>query len=337
MQVKRLVVYASLLLAEEQETEYLNGLYQNAIEAGEKEVVVFAPTVGLSRPLYAAFHERFPKLAVQNVAATGPALVVRMQAEQAAGKYSADVLSSTDADSLSMYRNGWLQAFFPKTAEGLAEKYHGKDGQWLAYSFSVGGVTVNNKVTAGERPKVWKDLVEERWRGQAAIETPGHLLGSTLRLLVAKRNGVIDDAWLEKFKDLSPGIYPTGTAVTNAVVSGQRSMNPTAGYQVFKGAKDRGAPVSFIFLQDGIPTLSNTIQIFKNAPNPNAAKLWMAWYFSREAQALNAKHVYLVGTMPFAPAVEGVPADGKLLESGWQMYETELEPWRKEFEDLFKR
>ena len=55
-----------------------------------------------------------------------------------------------------------------------------------------------------------------------------------------------------------------------------------------------GAPVKQIKPSDGVGVTPIGQSLIKNAPHPNAAKLWIEWSLSDEGQSLLAKQGYAV-------------------------------------------
>lgn len=51
-------------------------------------------------------------------------------------------------------------------------------------------------------------------------------------------------------------------------------------------AKDQGKPVEVVYPTEGAPLIIVPSGIFRNAPNPNAAKLFQNFFFSGETQQM---------------------------------------------------
>jgi iron(III) transport system substrate-binding protein len=56
-------------------------------------------------------------------------------------------------------------------------------------------------------------------------------------------------------------------------------------YNIFQ-LKENGRPVEPVYATEGSPLIIGPNGIFKSSPNPNAAKLFQSFCFSREAQQL---------------------------------------------------
>jgi len=50
--------------------------------------------------------------------------------------------------------------------------------------------------------------------------------------------------------------------------------------------KEKGTPVEIVYATEGSPLIVGPNGLFKNAPNPNAARLFQNWMHSREAQQI---------------------------------------------------
>jgi iron(III) transport system substrate-binding protein len=71
--------------------------------------------------------------------------------------------------------------------------------------------------------------------------------------------------------------------------------------------RQAGAPVKQIKPSDGVSVTQIPQSLIKNAPHPNAAKLWIEWSLSEEGQSLLAQLGYATvrkGSEPVAPEAD---------------------------------
>ena len=68
------------------------------------------------------------------------------------------------------------------------------------------------------------------------------------------------------------------------IEAGERAIAVDGSDYLFWMAKERGQPIEVIQPVEGTPQISNPMAVFKNAPNPNAARLLVAWIMSGEGQ-----------------------------------------------------
>jgi len=75
-----------------------------------------------------------------------------------------------------------------------------------------------------------------------------------------------------------------------SLVRGEHALFLSAHYDDIVVARKGGAPVKFLKPQDGVRVGRNSQSIIKNAPHPNAAKLWVEWSLSEPGQQVLGAH-----------------------------------------------
>ena len=105
-------------------------------------------------------------------------------------------------------------------------------------------------------------------------------------------------------------------------------------YNVFV-LKERGVPIEPVYATEGTPIVIGNAALLKNAPNPNAGRLFYQFMFTREAQQLNSD---VGGLRSFHPEVKEkagrVPlAQIKLLNSDPATLQPEV--IKKKYEEYF--
>jgi len=127
------------------------------------------------------------------------------------------------------------------------------------------------------------------------------------------------------------------------VGSGKYHMHVLAKSENTANARKQGLPVMQIFSEkegDTIASGSGHIIAFKNAPHPNATKVYLNWFLSRDGQLIWQK---LTGRNSFRTDIskdmipfkdEQIPKEGgKYLLSSLPQYE-DVEPLRKLVEEV---
>ena len=75
--------------------------------------------------------------------------------------------------------------------------------------------------------------------------------------------------------------------------------------------KEKGTPVEIVYATEGSPLIVGPNALFKNAPNPNAARLFQSFCFSGEAQQLSSD---VGGLRSLHPQVKDKPGRKPLSE-----------------------
>jgi iron(III) transport system substrate-binding protein len=102
--------------------------------------------------------------------------------------------------------------------------------------------------------------------------------------------------------------------------------------------KEKGDPLELIYPTEGTPLIIGPNAVFKNAPNPNAARLLQSYMFSPECQQLCIDH----GGLRSAHAQTREKAgrkplkDIKLMKDDAAAVEKESENIKKRYTQLFK-
>jgi iron(III) transport system substrate-binding protein len=72
--------------------------------------------------------------------------------------------------------------------------------------------------------------------------------------------------------------------------------------------RQNGAPIKYVKLADGVGISQNAQSLIKNAPHPNAARLWLDWSLSEDGQQALAKQ----GDGPVRKGVKAVEFEADL-------------------------
>ncbi len=80
----------------------------------------------------------------------------------------------------------------------------------------------------------------------------------------------------------------SSTEPPKKLAQGERALEVDGNeYNVFR-LQDEGEPIKIVYPEEGTPLAVGNAAVLKQAPNPNAAKLFYAFLFSLEAQQLNS-------------------------------------------------
>jgi iron(III) transport system substrate-binding protein len=167
------------------------------------------------------------------------------------------------------------------------------DRDWLyIYMPVIPAFFVNTDlVPPGAEPKSYRDLIQPKWKGKLVMQTPAkggsasgwframhRPLGLDYMRALAKQvtlvSGTNDHAYA-----VARGQYPVAVAVLTQ--DGLHLM------------KER-APVKYVHAEEGAFLTNLGIYFIANAPHPNAAKLFLQWFFSREGQTVYARNSQVV-------------------------------------------
>jgi iron(III) transport system substrate-binding protein len=152
---------------------------------------------------------------------------------------------------------------------------------------------------------------------------------------------VLGDDWFREVAAKRPNFLVRSEQIASRLVSNQDMMaifgQPTRALQ----NNANGAKLNFIFPAEGNVLMPQCTFILKQAPHPNAAKLWIDYILSPEAQGILARREAMSsGRAGFdSPVPEYAPnvSNLKLIDLDWRALSTaDMQKARAEWQTIFK-
>src|SRR3954462_6906090 len=260
------------------------------IDAAKKEgkVIYYTSTdLPVAEKLAKAFEAKYPGIAVR-VERTGAERVFqRIGQEYSSNIHAVDVVNSSDAAHFIVWkRDGILAPFVPEdVAKFYPAEHKDADGQFASWRIWLSIIPYNaNLVKPDEAPKSFADLLDPKWKGKIVKAHPGY-------------SGTIMTATYQMQRDLGWSFFEQ--LAKEKIIQVQSSADPPKKLEIGERAvmadgneynifqmKEAGRPVEPVYASEGSPLIIGPNGIFKSSPNPNAAKLFQSFCFSREAQQL---------------------------------------------------
>jgi iron(III) transport system substrate-binding protein len=260
------------------------------IEAAKKEgKVVWYTSVDLplAERVAKAFQEKFPGVAVR-VERTGAERVFqRIGQEYSSNIRAVDVVNSSDAAHLIVWkRNGWLAPYVPEdVAKHYPAEHKDPDGTFASFRVFLCPIAYNtNLVKKEEAPKSYADLLDPKWTGKIVKAHPGY--SGTILTATYQISRDIGWQYLEKLAQQKIMQVQSASDPPKKLALGERAIMADGVEYVLFQQKEKGGPIEIVYPTEGTPLIIGPNAIFKNAPNPNAARLLQSWMFTAEAQQL---------------------------------------------------
>jgi iron(III) transport system substrate-binding protein len=233
------------------------------------------------------FEAKFPGVAVR-VERTGAERVFqRIGQEYGSRVYAVDIVNSSDAAHLIVWkRDGLLAPFVPEeVAKHYPAEHKDADGMFASFRIFLCPMGYNtNLVKAEEAPKSYADLLDPKWTGKIVKAHPSY----SGTILTATYQIARDIGWpyFEKLAQQKIMQVQSASDPPKKLALGERAiMADGIEYGMFQ-SKEKGQPVELIYPTEGTPLIVGPNAVFKAAPNPNAARLLQAWMLSAECQQL---------------------------------------------------
>jgi len=310
------------------------------IEAATKEgkiVWYSAIDIKVAGNLAKIFEQKYPGIAVQVERTGSERIFQRISQERASNIFAADVLDSTDqALFITWKRQRILEPYVPAELTKWPVGERDPDGAYANVRFTLMPIAYNtNLVKPEDAPKSFADLLDPKWSGKIVKAHPsysGGIVTSTFQTVNA-----IGWTYFEKLGKQKVLQVQSSTEPPKKLALGERAVSADGLEYVHIQLKEGGAPIAIVYPAEGTPFVPSCEGIAKNAPHPNAARLFISFLFSRETQQ------YLVdvaGLRSFHPEVKDkagrTPLSAiKLLKSDPVAQEAATEEIKKKYSEYF--
>jgi iron(III) transport system substrate-binding protein len=241
----------------------------------------------LSEKMARTFESKYPGIACRVERSGAERNFQRIGLEFASGVRSVDVVNSSDASHFIVWkRNGWLASYVPEdVAQHYPPEHKDPDGffaTWRAY-FSV--IAYNTKlVKPQDAPKSFADLLGPKWIGKLVKAHPGY--SGTILTATYEMSRDLGWDYFEKLAKQKVMQVQSAADPPKKVGLGERAVTVDGAEYLVLQMKETGQPIEVVYPSEGTPLITGPNGIFKNAPNPNAARLFQSWMFTLEAQQL---------------------------------------------------
>jgi ABC-type Fe3+ transport system substrate-binding protein len=295
------IAIASLAAASPAPAQTMGELYEKA--KAEKTLVFYAggPTAPYEGRIK-QFQAAFPGIQVSVEGGFSNVLNERIEKQFSAGKLAVDfAFFQTVQDFVNWKRRDKLLAFKPDGFDQIMPNLRDPDGAYMAFAAVVIAYAYNTKlVAAADVPKSALDFLKPAFRDKLISVYP-HDDDAALYLfhLIVQKYGW---SYMDRYMANKPHFIQGHLPVARAIAEGKMAATLDATVTTAGSLKRDGAPIEIAFSEvDESPVFTVTGGIFKDAPHPNAAKLFISWYLAKEQQAR-------IGT--FSPRLDVPPPAG---------------------------
>jgi iron(III) transport system substrate-binding protein len=260
------------------------------IEAARKEGKVAYYTsldLPVAERVAKLFEARYPGIAVR-VERTGAERVFqRIGQEYASRIHAVDVVQSSDAAHFIVWkRDDMLAAYVPEdVARHYPQEHRDPDGMFATFRAWLCVIGFNTRlVKAEDAPRSFADLLEPRWTGKLVKAHPaysGTIMTATFQMARDLGWGYFERLARQKVMQVQSSADPP-----KKLALGERSaMADGNEYNMFQ-IKEKDGSVEIVYPLEGAPLIIGPNAVLKNAPNPNAARLFQSFCYTPECQQL---------------------------------------------------
>lgn len=274
--------------------------WEKTVEAARKEgkvVVAIPASAKLRKEMEAKFGKRFPGIELEPIPGRGSKVVKRMGDELKAGIHYFDVyVGGSSSLFRGLVRPGYTDALGDYLIlDEVKDPKHWWGGHIYVDNAGKYGYTFtaymsknfwyNTELVKSEELRSYDDLLNPKWKGKIGFYDP-------------RRPGAGDSTWsymwsikgedfLRKLVDQDLTIVGNQRALAEALAKGKVSLTIGLTYYSFRPFIEAGLPVKPLpTFEEGtyVSGGSGNLTVLKDPPHPNATKVFVNWFLSKEGQ-----------------------------------------------------
>ena len=312
------------------------------IAAAKKEgKVVWYTSIDLAAAerIAKTFEAKFPGIPVRVERNGAERLFQRIGQEFSSRIYAADVVNTSDAAHVIVWkRNGWLEPYVPEdVAKHFPAEHKDPDGTFASVRVTLCPIAYNTQlVKAEEAPKSYADLLDPKWSGKIVKAHPSY--SGTILTATYQISRDIGWQFFEKLAQQKIMQVQSATDPPKKLALGERAVMADGGEYVILGLKEKGDPVEIVYPTEGTPLIVGPNALFKNAPNPNAARLLQSYMFSAEGQQvmIDSAGMHSVHALTKEKPGRKSLSQIKLMKDDAAAVERETEAIKRRYTQIFK-
>jgi len=273
--------------------------WQKVVDAAKKEgkLVIYTASIGspFHKTVFKAFEAKYG-ITIELLEARASEVRERVRVEQSAGRFLGDIHHNGSTTTWLMTRDGNLQ---PRgevpNVKNIVAPFAADDLKIPAEVISYCLMVNKAMVKPADEPKSWKDILDSKWSGKILSDDYRALGGGAVFFVV------MQNTFGKEFHDKLAAQKPVFSRdIQNSerrVARGEFPLYIPFSLQDYNTLK--GLPVKPVVPAEGRPYVRFDLTMLKNAPHPNAARVFMNHYLEVESQLVFANAGY-------NPVVKGV-------------------------------
>ena len=286
-----------------------------------KELTMYIGVVEQQALVIAQEFEKAKGIKVNFVRMSGGETMGRIRAEKQNPKASVWYGGSADT-FIAAKQEGLLEAYKSPNAEKISPKFKDADGYWTGIYQGYLGFILDKRFFDERKidpPKSWADLLKPEFTGQIIMGNPGsastgYVILSTLVQLKGEQEAM---TYMKELHKQIKQYTKSGEAPSRSAASGECAIGITFIHNGIRLIKEGYTNVGLAVPEDGTGYELGAVGIIKGAPEMEAAKMFIDWCLTKEAQEIGQKNgSYQFLTNPEAtPPAEALPyKDTKLID-----------------------
>ncbi|MBI4287326.1 MAG: extracellular solute-binding protein [Chloroflexi bacterium] len=267
--------------------------WNKVLEAARKEGVVtaysFSLTGDIAKAAIEAFQNRYG-IKLDVVGGVGATLAERIKTENNAKKYVADTFDTAVNGIIPIKELGLLvnlkdlPALKEKNVWLLEPVMDPAEGTMLQIRLTYQTTVINTTLVKPDaEPKSFLDFLDPKWKGKKLASAPPRVSWPLVYLNIAIPD-IISESYLRSLGKQELLMVTTMRDEATAVARGDALAVVSTSLSTVDALVRSGAPLKAVVMKEGTISANPAVSVLKNAPHPNAARVFANWWLSPEGQ-----------------------------------------------------
>lgn len=195
-----------------------------------------------------------------------------------------------------------------------------------------GAVTLNLSIVKKEEVTSYFDLLNPKWKGKIIMLDPTQAGKGANWFHNVLVNKALDLNYMKSLAKQEPVVTRDERQLIEWVVRGKNPIGMFISNELTQEFIQMGVPVEEIRLKEDTPNVGasrgGSVVLLKNAPHPNAAKVFINWLLSKEGQYVYSKAGFVQSRRLDVPTDHLRPFDIRV--PGFKYFDTQTEQYRRE-------
>ncbi len=264
----------------------LETLVAEAKKEGGKLVLYTTMNMNDSQNMMDKFSEKYPFVKGEIFRSGGTNILLRVEGETKAKQYKADIIEMAELEFYVAVENGLIGKYLSPEREFFSEDKKDSEGLWTIYYVSPLAIAYNtNLLSAKEAPAKLEDLVKPQWKGKIGGDN------SDFAWFAAMLSAFGEEKGMALMRGLAANVqtYFEGHSLGNQLLAaGQFPVALNSYVYNVEQMKEKGAPVEWVGYNPLFEKMF-PMGLYRYAPHPNTAKLFIDFVLSKEGQEFLVK------------------------------------------------
>lgn len=288
-----------------------------------------------AQPIMTAFEKKYPFIKGEIYRLGEGKMLLRILSEARANKHLFDVTGFGTFEFEILRKKGLIGKYLSPQRRFYPEGDKDQEGYWTGIYANKEVIVYNTKmVPPKDVPKTYEDLLNSRWKGKMAMESANYYWFAALMKMMGEEKGL---EYMKKLGEQNIQFRTGRTLICQLVSAGELTMGLGLHNSSPEELKGKGAPIDWVAIEPVIGKTHPT-GISAHAAHPNAAKLFIDFILSKEAQEIVARSYRIptrIGVEAIVPKLK--LEDKKIFPPDVSMTEEEFDRYIKLYQKILMK